>query len=171
MESMTSIILMALMLFAITNCRKGRSHRLLVEAAIVVIYIAAVVGNKDEILGYLREIASGKSVLGIVGATGGLITIAALGFIGLEGLHDIAMTYKVMTLWEKMQEDEKSKAMIEVIPVTDDGMKNLVKIKDLGSKLADEIEACGIKAGKLKELADQLHSEIQSVQCDNKENI
>lgn len=171
MDSMTNIILMALMLFAITSCRKGRSHRLLVEAVIMVIYIAAVVGNKDEILGYLREIASGKSVLGIVGATGGLITIAALGFMGIEGLHDITIAYKMMTLWDKMQEDEKSRPMIEVIPITDDGITNLVKIKDLGNKLADEIEACGIKAGKLKELADQLHSEIRAVQCENKENI
>lgn len=171
MDSMTNIILMEIMLYAIVSCRKGRSHRLLVEAAVVAIYIAAVVGNKDEIFGYLKEIASGKSVLGIVWAASGLITIVALGFIGLEGLHDIAITYKMMTLWEKMQEDEKSRAMIEVIPVTDDGITNLVKIKDLGSKLADEIEACGIKAGKLRELADQLHSEIQAVQCENKEEV
>ena len=81
------------------------------------------------------------------------------------------MTYKVMTLWEKIQKDEKASAMIEVIPITDDDITKLVKIKNLGSELADEIEVCGIKAGKLKELADQLHSEIQVAQCENKENV
>lgn len=168
---MNNIFLMMLTLCAIANCRKGRAHRWLVEAAVVAIYIAAVVGNKEKILDYLREITSGNSVLEIVGAASALITIATVGFVALEGLYDIAMTYKVMTLWEKIQKDEKASAMIEVIPITDDDITKLVKIKNLGSELADEIEVCGIKAGKLKELADQLHSEIQVAQCENKENV
>lgn len=171
MDSMNNIFLMSLTMYAIANCRKGRPHRWLVEAAVAAIYIAAIIGNKGKIFGYIREITSGNSALEIAGAASALITIAAIGFVALEGLYDIAMTYKVMTLWEKIQKDEKANAMIEVISITDDDITKLVKIKNLGSELADEIEACGIKAGKLKELADQLHNEIQVTQYENKKNV